>query len=297
MKNHAIASNITILSLLALLSLFNFSCSLSEYGIEEFLYRENHIDKRAQDLLELKDDEKPTLPEIKKYSVLITTDLHYGADNHPNKERKDDDFFAAISKLKDEGNLPLFCVCLGDIAEHGYDSEHKRYKAEFVDRLESEFGIKTYTVVGNHDLYNSGWYPYSKYIFPGTSFYHFKTETFSWYFIDNASGTFGNHQYQALSTALSNDKSKKLVFTHVPLYCSGHFYFTMQNSAERNKVISLFGKNNVKGVFCGHTHFNDESDLGNFTEYTTGGFLEDHEYSILHVDEENGTFKMEFKKY
>ena len=277
---------------LSFLALIFSACKLNNYGIDEFLYRENHIDKRASSLLEIPEDEKPVIPESKKYSVIIVTDLHFGAENI-SLERRDDAFFETIHALKEK---PLFCISLGDIAEHGYDSEIKRYRDEFIQRLESSEGIKTYTAVGNHDLYNSGWYPYSKYIYE-TSFYHFSTEKFSWYFLDNASGTLGNHQYMALSNSLEKDKQKKLFFAHVPMYSGGKFYFTMQNSAERNKLISLLANNNTKGFFCGHTHSECVSDLKAFKEYTIGGFLEKKEWALLTLDENDESYSLEFKQY
>ena len=268
------------------------ACSLSNYGLDEFLYRENHIDKRASSLKELDQKDVPVIPESKKYSVIIVTDLHYGAENS-NLERRDDDFFKKIQALEKK---PLFCISLGDIAEHGYDSEIRRYREEFVDRMKKEIGIETFTVVGNHDLYNSGWYPYSKYI-SDTSFYHFSTEKFSWYFLDNASATLGNHQFMALSNALQKDDQKKLFFAHVPMYSNGYFYFTMQNSAERNKLISLLANNNAKGFFCGHTHKKCVSDLEAFTEYTTGGYLAAKEWGLLKIDETAGSYSFEYREY
>ncbi len=275
-----------------------------EYGIDEFLWRDNNIDRRAENIIDLPIEEAPPFPYEEAvppsqekvplaYDVLIVTDVHFGAENsfHPRPEEK---LFKKLDKLKEEGSLPLFCICLGDIAEHGLEKEISSYQKKLVEELENRYSIKTYTTVGNHDLYNSGWSPYKKIVYPHTSFYRFSSHSFNYYFLDTASGTLGNRQYKALLKEFKNDGKKKLVFTHVPFYADGYFYFSMQNSEERNKLISIFTKSKVKGLFCGHLHKEVVSDLGSFTEYTIGGFLSYQEYAILSVDEQNAAYKLKF---
>ena len=263
-----------------------------EYGLNEFLYRKNTVDQRANTIYEIPADEKPVIPESGSYTVVLISDVHFGAEK-PTKPRKDDKFFAEIDNMS---NKPAFALCLGDIAEHGYESEMESFIKEIVEPLKDKYGIPTYTVVGNHDLYNSGWYSFKKHIYPKTSFYHFTTKNFSWYFLDTASDTLGNHQYFAMEKAMREDPNPKLVFSHIPFYSGDRFYFKMQNSAERNKVISTFARNNVKGIFSGHTHIEDISVLGPLTEYTAGGYFATGAWMILTINEEDASCAVEFKR-
>ena len=96
---------------------------------------------------------------------------------------------------------------------------------------------------------------------------------------------------------MESDDAPKLVFMHVPLYADGLFYFTMQNSAERNQIISVFNKNNVKAVIDGHTHIQSVSNLGNFDEYTMAGYLEKRAYTLLRINERNATVKCAYYLY
>ena len=271
------------------------SCKYYAYGLEEFFYRENTLDKRIDTLTELNETQTPqNLPD--EYNILVITDIHFGGENkEKNGARNERAFLKLISEIP-EAEKPEFCICLGDVAEHGLDSEFRDFVSDIVKPLE-EMGIKTYNVIGNHDLYNSGWASYQKHLNPGTSFYHFKTQNFSWYFLDSASCSLGNSQLTKLRRKMESDDAPKLVFMHVPLYADGLFYFTMQNSAERNQIISVFNKHNVKAVVDGHTHIQSVSNLGNFNEYTMAGYLEKRAYTLIRINERTATVKCAYYLY
>ena len=163
------------------------ACQYYSYGLDEFLYRDNSIRNRSSKLKEL--DEGLENSVFGSYEILVITDVHFGGEGiGHNGERRDDEFFSWISEnFKDAGKeMPKFCVCLGDVAEHGLESEFKDYK-KFTEKLESEFGIKTYNIIGNHDLYNAGWKNFEKYSFPYCSFYKFRTKNLTYYFLDSVS--------------------------------------------------------------------------------------------------------------
>ena len=96
---------------------------------------------------------------------------------------------------------------------------------------------------------------------------------------------------------MESDDAPKLVFMHVPLYADGLFYFTMQNSAERNQIISVFNKHNVKAVVDGHTHIQSVSNLGNFNEYTMAGYLEKRNKTKKQINESTTTEKCAYYMY
>lgn len=290
------------------------SCKYYAYGLDEFLYRDDEIRNRSEELLDLDSEENENNrgayevlklnedfsdSDFDSYEFLVITDVHFGGEELGNNgKRRDKEFFEWIkNNYVQDGKCSLkFCVCLGDVAEHGLEDEYSDYK-DFTDKLQSEFGLKTYNVVGNHDLYNAGWKNYKDYCFPYTSFYKFRTKNLTYYFLDSASGSLGDRQLGTFVRDMkyNEDGRKKLVFMHVPAYANGLFYFVMQNSIERNKFISYCAKNDVIALIDGHTHKEITSDLGSFTEYNLPGYLEKRGWAIVSVDEKLG--KVQSKCY
>ena len=284
-------------------------CSLDDYGLDQAFYRRMSVETRSSKLKVLSkvNSNIDGTPVDSTYDVLIITDLHFGNENKgKNGPRREDEWFDQLLEGS-VGNRIVdrvkFVICLGDVADHGRRSEFETFKESVEDRLESiktamaPDGIKTYNVVGNHDLYNDGWNAWSDNCYPGTSLYKFESPSFSWYFIDSASGTLGGYQYDVLSDCMKNDGKRKLVFSHVPIYAENKLYFTMQNTEERNRLISTCAKTGVLWFVDGHTHEDRTSGSGKFTERNVPGFLEKYEYGIMHVDESNGTVSIELKRY
>ena len=281
---------IKILSLFVSVSLLFSSC---KYNIGEGFARLMKVEERATNLRIL--DQEPVLNAItdsEEYDVLVITDVHFGNENHgKNGPRREDDFFAHLEDASSGAALidsVKFVICMGDIAEHGYDDEFKRFNAVIKAWFDAK-GIPIYHVVGNHDLYNSGWKNWAANNYPNTSFYKFETPSFSWYFLDSASGTLGWYQYDALDGHMRRDDKKKLVFTHIPVYAEDNLYFVMQNTEERNLLISTCAKTGVQLFVDGHTHKDRTSDFGKFIERNVPGFLEKSGYGVVHINEANDT--------
>lgn len=284
------------------------SCSLEEYGLEQAFYRRMSVETRATGLRILPSELSSLVPAEKdEYDVLIITDVHFGNENKgKNGPRREDDWFAKITEGAVGSRIVdnvAFAICLGDVADHGREDEFRKFKETIEDRLseittaKAPNGIRMYNVVGNHDLYNSGWDQWSRYCYPGTSFYKFETGSFSWYFIDSASGTLGGYQYDTLKAAMTSDPKRKLVFSHVPIFADDFLYFTMQNTEERNLLISLCARTGAKLFIDGHTHQDRTTDFGKFVERNIPGFLEKYGYAILHVDETHQSSSVEIKYF
>ena len=281
-----------IFSLLLISLTFLLASCEDSYGLREFIFRSNSVESRSDTLYSLP-DVKPATGKV--YAVLIITDVHFGGENSGNNgSRKDVQFLSWLKDLKAKTDnagtpelYPSFAICLGDVAEHGTDSEFVRYQL-FTETLNTDdYGnIKTYNVIGNHDLYNSGWDSFRIHCYPHTSFYKFHTDSLVWYFLDSASGTLGDDQLSALRKDMKYFEKgrKKLVFTHVPVYAEGLFYFVMQDTDERNRFISLLGEEDTIAIVDGHTHQEHVSNLG-FIEYNVPGYLEKRAFAIMYVDE------------
>ena len=276
--------------LICLACLLFTSC---EYGLDEAIYRPSPVGSRATSIYELNENEAPHITQD-EYTVAIFSDIHLGK---PNETRHEQDFLNWLEKMKTEGTLPAFCICLGDIADHGRDSEFESYEA-FVKEIEAILGTgKVYGVLGNHDLYNSGWSHYQKHVFPYKSLYHFKTKAFSWYCIDSASGSLGKKQYELLEKSFRNDSSPKIVMSHIPVYGNplNHMgYFTFQNSYEADMLITLCVNTDVRYLLAGHIHTPNKNYFNNCLELSVPSITKDNKWTVLTINEHNATVIEEF---
>lgn len=289
----------SILFFTVIFSLLLASCN---YGWSEFFDRGYEVNERATGILDLDAlSLGPSVGDSERYSVILFTDIHTGVPKDSDYEDFKIWVMMNSSILAQMGYPVKFMISLGDLTNTGSTEEYDEFNT-FCASMEKEMGFKTYAVVGNHDLYNSGWKYYQNRIFPHTSCYSFTTSVggrnLSWYFFDTASGSFGEPQVKAMKARMKNDPNDKLVFTHYPLFGNGFPYYTLQNLDERDMVVSLFAKNRVKKVFNGHTHVQLESDFGDyFTEHTLGSFVKNKKCAILRVDQSLGVYSVVYKDF
>ncbi|MDR0374477.1 MAG: metallophosphoesterase [Treponema sp.] len=269
-----------------------------EYGLDEFLNRADDVNARSAYITDIGapalDDNKPNPPDDKpfgdNYTVLILADIHFGAhSDHPDLPY--DQFYQWLDMNKGD-KKPAFCLALGDNAESGVEKEYLQFK-ELSKKLEEQYEIPVYSIVGNHDLYNNGWRYYTKYCKPYISYYRFTTGSFSWYALDSGSGTLGGSQFKNFVGNLKADPNPKIVFSHYPTYGGGNFYFSLSDPRERAALISAFAKNNVKIVLEGHQHPGSFYDFGSFKEYNVSAFRDRQSWHLLTVDEEKETVTLE----
>lgn len=274
------------LSVLVSICLILFISSLisCSYGIQELFGRPDDVDERSSTLKILQSSETPsTANPNDSFNILVFSDVHFGKSDRCANEDKLIEWIQ--NSQSDVSKSPLFCLCLGDVADHGKEDEYLQYK-DFIERMYAVTGVETYTTVGNHDLYNSGWSNYIKYVFPYSSFYKFETDRFSFYSIDTASGCVGKVQYNALKEAFKYDSKKKIVFTHFPLYGEGDFYFRLQDMTERNLLIALFAENNVAVCVSGHTHANLSTDFRAFYDLNYYALCKSGKAVLLHINQQ-----------
>lgn len=276
--------------ILCLLCLLFSSC---KYDLQNAFYRSGDTDARTKVCCELDPSDAPN-PATDIYTVAVFSDIHFGGKSSGRHEQA---FLNWLEDLKNQNNSPAFCICLGDIAEHGQRSEFEDYNS-FVAKVEALLpsGGKVYNVLGNHDLYNNGWSDYKELIFPKQSFYHFKTTNFSWYCIDSASGTLGKKQYDTIKRLFARDTAPKIILTHIPVYSDplNHMgYFSFQNTYEADMVLTLYAKNNVKLVLDGHIHKSNKNYFGPFIELTVPGFTDKNSWNLITIDETRKTISEE----
>lgn len=261
--------------------------SCQEYGTDNLFYRDNTVDNRVNKLEDITESFFETLPE--KYSFIIITDLHYGSVKKNPPKLPDKQFFEWLEKF-DDSEKPAFCLCLGDVADTGSSSQFKEFE-ELVEKLE-EKGIRVLNSLGNHDLYNSGWEGWNATCYPYSSFYTFRTSSYSFYSLDTGSGDIGVNQMDVLISALKNDPRPKIIFTHYPLYTE-KFFFNFDNTTDRNLLISYFSKCNVKMYLSGHLHKYEDYDFGSFQTYVIPSYRYNSAWALVNVNEKTQTYTLE----
>lgn len=268
----------------SLFILLNFSAC--RYCTDNFFYYGNQVELRtANGLKTLSDNPAKNFSD---YTVVVLTDIHTGGTgNHDTWPA----LFSYLDSKKGSSSYPKFCISLGDSADHGDIPEYIEYDI-YIKRLEKEYGLKTYNVIGNHDCYQSGWDHWNKYCYPFTSFYKFETDGFSWYFLDSGTGYLGKVQMNQLKKEMASDPKPKIVSTHYPIYTQT-LLFCMEDTTERNELISLFGSTDVKMVLGGHIHKTETNNFGSFQEFTLPSFRYQQKWGILTVNEQSKTVSAE----
>ena len=276
-------------------SLLFASCN---YGLPIFLYAETGVEERAVASIPLWGPQIPQVGTNGKYSFIVLTDSHFGS----NKGRNEEAFlqtFKALLQSSDESLRPRFIVNLGDTLDGGHSNEADMFNltaARWIAAGNEALGIsdyKVYSILGNHDLYNNGWEIWKTRIFPFTSCYRFTLNAggnfpFDFFFLDTGNGTLGGPQIEDLERNLQASWRPKIILMHYPVYAGGLFYFAIDDTEERARLISAFAKNNVKYVFEGHMHRQHDFDFGPFKESDVGSYLEEKVFGLVTVDETTG---------
>ena len=320
-------------SILKLIKVFSLTCvavfcllSCSNYGFFWGLFGEDDVDERSACLTD-KQGESPDFDSQKiqaseSYSVLVMTDLHFGASSEDINETAFFDWLERRMQEKDAVKIPRFAVNLGDTADGGHDSEYKDYLqfekkiktiagkylyGENGETKDSERKFKVYSVLGNHDLYNDGVTGFMDLIYPYNSSYYFHidrngSQGFSYYFLDTANGTTGTTQLDDFKAKIEADSRPKIVFTHYPVYAGGtDMFMILQNTLERNTLLTYFAENNVKQVYEGHAHANYGFDFGKFREDVIGSLRfsgrAKKQCAVFTVNESKGTVSTEIIEF
>ncbi len=258
--------------------------SSCKFGLHEMFWRPNPVDQRSTFF------EKIPAPIglTSSYDCLILTDVHVGNEKYTFPKQA---LLNKLDELNSMGKLPKMCIILGDSADHGTAAEFEEFAA-FQQAIRDK-GIPVYNVVGNHDLYNSGWPLWKASCTPYTSTYYFEASGFEWYFLDTGSGTLGRAQFYDLKRKLRSSPKPKLLFTHYPIYGNGIFYFALSNPRERAELLALFARTNVKLYCAGHYHPSAYYDYGPFQEHVLKAFGLFAHYHIMHIDGTNQTYTIQ----
>jgi len=140
-----------------------------------------------------------------------------------------------------------FVIFGGDLTYLGEDGEYSNF-IKHCDALT----VPWYPAIGNHDIYNSGWSYYWRYL-----------------------GEIGEAQMEWIAEQLRNNKQPLLfVISHMPIYGDSYGVYEFPETEEKQQLIALFEKYEVDFVLQGHYHgFVDITNNG--VRYVTSGSFSD----------------------
>jgi hypothetical protein len=220
---------------------------------------ETTVDQRFHLSSSIKSPYKDTAKNSYAYSFAFCGD--------PHMYSKGDGCFDDLDRVVRAKQI-RFVIFGGDLTYLGEEAEY----SNFIKHCES-LTVPWYPALGNHDICNSGWAYYWKYL--GPSAYCFYGGNAKFVVIDSAGGKIGPDQMQWIAGQLRNNKQPLLfVISHMPIYGDSYGTYKFPETEEKQQLIALFEKYEVDFVFQGHYHgFADVTNNG--VRYVTSGSFTD----------------------
>jgi predicted phosphodiesterase len=197
-----------------------------------------------------------------EYLLIAMTDSHIGDPTNLD---------TLCSRAKKQKAVAV--VMVGDLTTGKAD----QYEV-LSQHIPSQDSLRTFQMVGNHELYFGGWKEFYKRF--GSSMYYFtiKSPLAEDLFIclDSGSGTLGRKQLSWLKNLLElkrNTYRRCVVFSHNNLYRIRHTGSTNPLVDELLVLSELFLKHRVDMVITGHDHVKNELVFGNTIHITMQALL------------------------
>ena len=222
---------------------------------------------------------QPKTPHLgASYSFIVAADTHIKAGGTPP------DYGERYAQLK-KHLLPSdrFIAVTGDCTDLGTREQIKKFRA-----ISENMGIPVYPVLGNHDIYHSGFNNWKEII--GCSVYRIDGDTAALLILDSANGTLGAHQINWVKENLAVRKPGQnhiFVFSHMNLFTAESFASNsleqLTDIRERARLLSLFsGKAAI--VFTGHTHLRVTNRAGGVAYVSVEAFRDTGAFVRVNVD-------------
>lgn len=219
------------------------------------------------------------------YSVYLCTDSHI-SDSYDNLRE-------FVTQMRNDDEAP-FGVVLGDcIGKRGVMSSY----VEAIERVADSQPRNTpiFTVLGNHDIYFSGWDDFAAMVGPSVYWFEVCHNSGSDLFVtlDTASGTLGGDQMRWLEELLATRRDNYrhcVVLTHVNLFNTDGSQRSSGNMTmeETHHLLDLFSRHRVTICFQGHDHHREDLAFGG-VRYTIIGTIKDPapapEYLIVRLSD------------
>ncbi len=229
----------------------------------------------------------------------IFTDPHYSDKIIPSDNRYHsrsyDKISEAMSYFKDE-NVDLV-VCLGDLTDDCIDINNNKEALEKISVLINSFGIKFYSLMGNHDYLSFTKEEFNEYTNGAYPPFSIETEKSMLVFLD-CNYEVGGKPYQKRNVdwintflpkeQLDNLKKKSKTTKDVYVFLHQNIDPTIeQNHVVKNakEIRDILNNRNTKMVIQGHFHAGKDTLIGKIRYYTLAAMCEgeNNPYEILEI--------------
>lgn len=208
------------------------------------------------------------------YTIYVMGDSHLGSAENLNR------FFKQAKK-----DQAIAAVMVGDLST-GSKDDYQFLKQNIPHRD----SLRTFQLVGNHDLYFNGWQHF--YSLFGSSTYYFTIQTPNgkdlYICLDSGGGTIGDQQlswFQQLLEEKRDSYRHCIVFSHVNIFRIRNTLSTNPYPGEVMALSQLCLKHKVNMVINGHDHIQNVVTFGPTTFITMDALqdgLEYAGYTIIH---------------
>lgn len=198
-----------------------------------------------------------------QFSFGVVSDLHVGGANTDRLQR-------IIQKAQTNGDS--FLVFPGDLADDGLEADFLAIQSTM---NASAFNQKYLPVIGNHDIFKSGW-TYFKTIF-GASHYVYSNGNVKFIVLDTADGTLGEDQFNWLENELKTNTFPVtfLVSHYLPIVpgreITDQNWLKLSNETECQRLMGMAKRYGVKAWLGGHYHSYIARNIEGVDYVVTGG--------------------------
>jgi hypothetical protein len=183
----------------------------------------------------------------------------------PHMQSKGEGFFPELD-ITIRQKMANFVIFGGDLTFLGQEAEYKNFL-----KNANDLTVPSYPALGNHDLYNSGWSNYWKYL--GPSAYSFYGGNAKFIVIDSAGGRIGEEQMEWIKRQLkTNTQPLLFVVSHLPVCGGSYALYNFPEFEDRDELIKLFEKYGVDYVLQSHYHGYADTTVNGVRYITSGSF-------------------------
>lgn len=191
-----------------------------------------------------------------------------------------------------------FGIVLGDC------SDRRDALSNYVEAIVSDNGKPIFSLIGNHDLFFSGWDDFKELLGPSVYWFEvdFTTGRDLFITLDSASGTLGHKQMKWLSDFLAANRTNYrhcTILLHTNLFYTDNSQISSGNLAmeETHYLTDLFSRYHVTLCLQGHDHYREDLTLGG-VRYTIVGTIRDEakapEYLLIHLSNNGAEYQWQY---
>lgn len=246
------------------------------------------VNRRFDISLSLTEDKSvASIATRERYTLYVCADPHISTST--------DNLQQFVTRL-DADNDASFGIVLGDC------TDQRGAMSEYANTLRGYKPI--FSLLGNHDLYFSGWDDYRELIGPSVYWFEVAYNTGRDLFIaiDSASGTLGSKQIEWLRKLLTTSRRAYrhcIILTHTNLFYTDN----SQTGAgslpmeETMTLVEMFSHNNVTLCLQGHDHYREDLNVGS-VRYTIVGTIRDEakepEYLLITLSDSGIEYEWQY---